>query len=126
MNVLAMVPLIGQGTKGAQLATKAVKAADKARAAATVAIKKIGDLSGAEKDILKGIWDGGHRSRLPLKTRQQLADYYSGVAAKNPAGSAQAAFNQARADYLLGYGPNPGRSVNAFAELFGIPKFRGN
>mgnify|MGYP002624665295 CR=1 FL=1 len=90
------------------------------------AINKIGDLTPAEKDILKGIWDGGHRSRLPLKTRQQLADYFSGVAGKNPAGSAQAAFNQARADYLLGRGPNPGRSVNAFAERFGIPKFRGN
>ena len=86
------------------------------------AINKIGDLSGAEKDILKGIWDGGHRSRLPLQTRQHLADYFSRVAGKNPAGSGRKAFNQARADYLLGRGANPGRSVNAFAERFGIPK----
>ncbi len=70
------------------------------------------------------IWEAGPRSQLPLRTREQLAELYSGVARRNLAGSAQAAFNQARADYLLGRGPNPGRSVNEFAERFGLPKFR--
>ena len=129
MNALAMIPILGQGTKGGQLLAKGASKVDEAAAvlknASRSVINKIGDLTPAEKDILKGIWDGGHRSRLPLNTRQQLADYFSGVASKNPAGSAQAAFNQARADYLLGRGPNPGRSVNPFAERFGIPKFRG-
>lgn len=87
-------------------------------------LAKIGDLAQAERKILQNIWEGGNRSQLPLRTREQLAELYSGVAKSNPAGSAQSAFNQARADYLLGRGPNPGRSVNEFAERFGFPKFR--
>jgi len=55
---------------------------------------------------------------------EQLAEMYSQVASKNVPGTAQEAFNQARANYFLGKGPNPGRSVNAFANLYNLVKFK--
>ena len=63
-------------------------------------------------------------SELPKAVRQRLAGLYSRVAAENSPGSAQAAFNQARANYLLGKGPNPGESVVQFAERTGLPIFK--
>jgi hypothetical protein len=87
-------------------------------------ISRIGDLTGIEKKALQNLWEGAPRSSLPLSTRQQLAEYFSNVARKNPAGSAQSFFNQARADYLLGRGPNPGKSVNEFAKRMGLQVFK--
>jgi RHS repeat-associated protein len=87
-------------------------------------ISKIGDLTKEEAAALKNIWKGGPRSQLPLRTREQLAEHYSGIAKRNPRDYAQSAFNQARADYLLGKGPNPGGSVNDFSERTGIPIFK--
>ena len=87
-------------------------------------IDRIGDLTTTEANALKKIWGGFPRSSLSLRTREQLANLYSGVANRNVPGTAQAAFNQARANYLLGGGPNPGTSVNDFAERMGLPKFR--
>jgi RHS repeat-associated protein len=89
-------------------------------------ITRIGDLTRQEQATLAEIWNGNQPPEaLPLEVRQQLANMYSGVANRNAPGFAQSAFNQARADYLLGRGPNPGPDVNAFAKQMGIPIFRG-
>jgi hypothetical protein len=86
---------------------------------------KIGDFTQAQRDTLKGMWDGTTpRAALPLSVKERLAELYSDIAKKNPPGSAQSLFNQARADFLLGYGPNPGRSVTEFAERMGLDVFR--
>ena len=86
---------------------------------------KIGDFTQAQRDTLKGVWDGTTpRAALPLSVKERLAELYSDIAKKNPPGSAQSLFNQARADFLLGYGPNPGRSVTEFAERMGLDVFR--
>ena len=73
-------------------------------------ITHIGDLTVQEKAALDRIWTGGPRSALPLETREALAAHYRRVAASpaNPPGYAQSAFQEARARYLLGEGPNPG------------------
>jgi hypothetical protein len=86
-------------------------------------ITRIGDLTAQEQAALARIWEGEAVSTLPSSVREQLAAMYRGVARapQNAPGSAQAAFNEARAAYLLGEGPNPGPSVNAFAERMGIP-----
>jgi RHS repeat-associated protein len=89
------------------------------------AFGNISELPVAQRAVLETIWTGEQPiTALPLATRQQLAGLYSRVASENPAGFAQAAFNQARADYLLGRGPNPGPSVVEFAQRMGIPVFR--
>ena len=85
-------------------------------------LKNIAQLSSAHRDILAEIWKGTKPvSTLPARVRQQLADLYLSVAARNPVGSAQAVFNRARARYLLGRGPNPGSSATEFAKRHGIP-----
>ena len=85
-------------------------------------IKNIGELPRPQQQTLKSIWNGDQPvSALPQDVRHQLADLYSGVAKSNPAGTAQSVFNQARADYLLGKGPNPGRSVVDFAKRHNLP-----
>ncbi len=85
----------------------------------------IGELPAAQRAILGDVWRGTQPvTALPQTTRQQLAGLYRRVASENPAGSAQAAFNEARARYLLGEGSNPGPSVVEFAERTGIPIHR--
>jgi hypothetical protein len=92
---------------------------------ATCTITKIGDLTKQEAAALARVWRAEQPlSTLPLRLREQLAGIYSQVARANPAGYAQSAFNEARAAYLLGRGPNPGHSVNLFAERTGLPMFR--
>jgi hypothetical protein len=92
---------------------------------ATRTITKIGDLTKQEAAALARVWRAEQPlSTLPLRLREQLAGIYSQVARANPAGYAQSAFNEARAAYLLGRGPNPGHSVNLFAERTGLPMFR--
>jgi hypothetical protein len=87
---------------------------------------QIGDLTSEEAAALADIWAGNQApSALSLEVRQQLANMYSGVAAQNQPGFAQAVFNQARADYLLGLGPNPGPSVNQFAERMNLLIYLG-
>ena len=89
-------------------------------------IKRIGDLTREEAATLADIWKGTQpTAALPLDVRQQLANLYSGVASQNAPGFAQSAFNQARADFLLGQGPNPGPSVVEFSQRMGIPVYRG-
>ena len=110
-------------TKG-DTAIDAARTVGKNAGAASRKILRIGDLTKDEAAALRRIWDGDARSQLPLQTREQLAQLYSSVAKSNPVGSAQSAFNQARADYLLGRGPNPGKDVNGFAERMGLSKFR--
>jgi hypothetical protein len=88
-------------------------------------ITRIGDLTRQEADALARVWRGQQPlSTLPLWLRQQLGNLYSGVAAQNAPGFAQRAFNEARARYLLGQGPNPGPSVVDFAQRMGIPVHR--
>ncbi|MGH7135391.1 MAG: hypothetical protein ACREHD_06595, partial [Pirellulales bacterium] len=94
-------------------------------ASAPKAFANIGELSAEHQAILRNVWRGEQSiSAIPQTIRQQLAALYSRVAAQNPAGSAQAAFNQARANYLLGKGPNPGPSVVEFSRRTGIPIYR--
>ena len=70
--------------------------------------------------MLKKIWAGeAARVALPLATRIKLAIHYAGVAFRTPVGSAQSAFNLARAKFLLGLGKSPGKNVVAFAEREG-------
>lgn len=86
---------------------------------------QISELSPAEKALLDSIWRGEQPiTALPLTTRQGLAGLYYRVGSETPAGCAQTAFNQARADYLLGLGPNPGPSVTEFARQMDLPMFR--
>lgn len=86
-------------------------------------MENIGDLSEIQRKTLQGIWDGANPvTDLPEDLREELAEFYSDIADRNPAGSAQAEFNYARANYLLGNGPNPGRSVNEFADRTGFRK----
>ncbi len=88
-------------------------------------ITRIGDLTRQEAATLAEVWRGTQPvTALPLEVRQQLARLYSGVASENVPGFAQAAFNEARARYLLGQGPNPGPSVVEFAQRMGIPVHR--
>jgi uncharacterized protein RhaS with RHS repeats len=86
---------------------------------------KIGEFSPFVQETVRRIWNGELTANaLPSIERQQLANMYSEVAASNPAGSAQAAFNQARADYLLGRGLNPGPSASAYGTANGFPLIR--
>ncbi len=79
------------------------------------ATPRIGDFPQWVRDLLPEIWKGETPvDALPMNYRQQLADMYSDVAGKYP-DSPQGALNQARADYLLGTGPNPGPNVSPFA-----------
>jgi hypothetical protein len=95
--------------------------------AAPKLLANIGELAAEHQATLKGIWRGEQPLKaLPESVRQQLAGLYSRVASENPAGFAQAAFNEARAKFLLGQGPNPGPSVNEFARRMGIPVFKRN
>jgi|GEM_PF-1303469 len=90
-------------------------------------LANIGELAAEHQATLKGVWRGEQPlTALPESVRQQLAGLYSRVASENPAGFAQAAFNEARAKFLLGQGPNPGPSVNEFARRMGIPVFKRN
>jgi hypothetical protein len=89
------------------------------------ALANIGELTAEHRATLQAIWRGEQPlTALPESVRQQLAGLYSRVASENPAGFAQAAFNEARAKFLLGQGPNPGPSVNDCATRMGIPKFK--
>jgi hypothetical protein len=73
-------------------------------------------------DTLRQVWRGEQPvTALPETVRQQLAGLYSQVSAQNPSGFAQSEFNAARANYLLGNGPNPGPNVNDFAAANHIP-----
>ena len=102
LGVGAAIDAIGDGRRITRAADKGDEAAGGAArrvddaveaAAPNRVISRIGDLSQAEREALQNIWDGGPRSQLPLRTREQLAEFYSGVARRNPAGSAQAAFD---------------------------------
>ena len=77
------------------------------------------DLSYDAADQLKAI--GRFQDLAGISVREQCAGLYSRVASQNPAGFAQSAFNEARANFLLGRGPNPGPSVVEFAKRHGIP-----
>jgi hypothetical protein len=89
------------------------------------ALGNIGELAAEHQATLTAVWRGEQPlTALPESVRQQLARLYSRVASENPAGFAQAAFNEARAKFLLGQGPNPGPSVNEFAKRMGIPVFK--
>jgi hypothetical protein len=90
-------------------------------------LSNIGELAAEQQETLKGLWRGHQPlSALPESVRQQLAGLYFRVASENAAGFAQASFNEARAKFLLGQGPNPGPSVNEFAKRMGIPVFKRN
>ncbi len=78
------------------------------------AILSIGDLSLEEQAIVKQIWAKQKPAcALPERQRLRLADYYAKVGERS-AGSGQGAFNKARAAYLRGQGPHPGRTVDEF------------
>jgi len=92
---------------------------------ASGAFANIGELAAEHQATLKAVWRGEQPlTALPESVRQLLAGLYYRVASENPAGFAQAAFNEARAKFLLGQGPNPGPSVNEFAKLMNIPVFK--
>ena len=79
-------------------------------------ITQIGDLTPAERKVLAEIWRGTlPPAALDDDVRRQLADLYLQAAAQMPPDSAQAVFNEARASYRMGQGPNPGPSVVDFA-----------
>ena len=70
MNALAMIPIVGQGTKGAQLAVKAVKAAEKVTEAAKVGsrISESSKLVRGAKSVLSKI---GHTTPWDQMTKAQ-------------------------------------------------------
>jgi RHS repeat-associated protein len=89
-------------------------------------VSRIGDLTAQEQAALRRIWEGGPLSGLHLELRKALAAHYRrvGTSPANPPGSAQRAFQEARARYLLGEGPNPGLNVHEFSRRTGIPIHR--
>ncbi len=85
--------------------------------------KNIGEaLSDAERKKLGDIFDEkADLSGLSKEARERVAQVFEDVAKKNPAGSLQRAFQEARAKFVRGEGPNPGRNPRAFAEKHGLP-----
>jgi RHS repeat-associated protein len=78
----------------------------------------------ATRQQIKRVFDGREPVSSLNEMLPQLIDLYRQTAHENPAGSAQAAFNEARALFLEGKGPSPGNNVVKFAEKHGFPVAR--
>lgn len=79
-------------------------------------------LSDAEREVMKDIWKGNATlDSLTLSAREAAAKVFDQTANKVGQSEAATAFNQARSAFLRGNGENPGVTLRAYAEKYGIP-----
>jgi RHS repeat-associated protein len=79
-------------------------------------------LTEAERALLRPIWEGKlPSSALSPAAREAISRVYEQTAMTEGQNAAVAAFNLARAAYLRGTGPNPGRTLIEYGKANGLP-----